>query len=99
MVSENSFLEEMNPKERLEDVVRQTIVDRLALPLTPQSIDEHAPLFGPEAAGGLGLDSLSSLEILAALSDKFQAPLDDIEASDFYSVSALAEYLRRQPTT
>jgi acyl carrier protein len=82
--------------KRLEDVIRQAIVESLSLPVTPDSIDENAPLFGPEAAGGLGLDSLSSLEILAALSDRVQSPLDDIEASDFYSVSTLAEYLRRQ---
>ena len=82
--------------ERFECIIRQIIIDSLNLPITPQSIDEGAPLFGPEAAGGLGLDSLSSLEILAALSDRFQSPLDDIEASDFFSVSTLADYLRRQ---
>lgn len=82
--------------ERLEDVIRKTIVEALNLPVAPESIDENAPLFGPQAAGGLELESLSSLEILAALSDKFQSPLDDIEASDFYSVSALGDYLRRQ---
>lgn len=81
--------------DRYEDVVRRTIVESLGLQIAPESIDETAPLFGPESAGGLGLDSLSSLEILAALSDKFQSPLDDIEASDFYSVAGIAEYLRR----
>jgi acyl carrier protein len=82
--------------EHIADVIRKTIVEALNLPVTPQSIDENAPLFGPEAVGGLALESLSSLEILAALSDKFQSPLDDIEASDFYSVTSLADYLRRQ---
>ena len=85
--------------ERIEDVIRKTIVDSLTLSIAPESIDENAPLFGPEAAGGLGLDSLSSLEILAALSDRFQSPLDDIEAGDFYSVSSLADYLRKQVET
>ena len=82
--------------ERIEDVIRKTIVEALNLPIKPESVDENAPLFGPAAAGGLELESLSSLEILAALSDKFQSPLDDIETSDFLSVSALADYLRRQ---
>jgi acyl carrier protein len=81
--------------DRLEDTIRRTIVDTLALAVAPESIDESAPLFGPESAGGLGLDSLTSLEILAAFSDKYQSPLDDIEASDFYSVSTLADYFRR----
>lgn len=82
--------------ERMEDEIQQTIVDALGLSIAPSSISEDAPLFGPEAGGGLGLDSLNSLEILAALSDKFQSPLDNIEASDFYSVSTLATYLRRE---
>lgn len=82
--------------ERLEDTIQQTIVDALGLSIASKSIAEDAPLFGPEAGGGLGLDSLNSLEILAALSDKFQSPLDNIEASDFYSVSTLAAYLRRE---
>jgi acyl carrier protein len=82
--------------ERMESVIQQTIVDALGLSVAPSSIAEDAPLFSPEAGGGLGLDSLNSLEILAALSDKFQSPLDTIEASDFYSVSTLAAYLRRE---
>lgn len=88
----------MSVPGRLEDVVRQTIVDTLTLSIPYESIAEDAPLFGPESTGGLGLDSLSSLEILAALSDKFQSPLDDIEPADFFSVFTLAEYLRRQST-
>jgi acyl carrier protein len=81
--------------ERTEDIVRNTIVSCLALPIPPENIDENAPLFGPESAGGLSLDSLNSLEILAALSDRFQSPLDTIEGSDFVSVSTLADYIRR----
>jgi len=81
--------------ETLKTTIREIIVTALALRIDPATIDENAPLFGPEKAGGLGLDSLSSLEILAALSDRFQSPLDDIEAGDFYSVASLAEYLHR----
>ena len=87
--SVEEFPQRMTVTERIEDVIRKTIVEALNLPAAPESIDENAPLFGPEASGGLALESLSSLEILAALSDKFQSPLDDIEAADFYSVSSL----------
>ncbi len=80
--------------DHLEEVIQQTIVDALGLSISPDSIAKDAPLFGAEAAGGIGLDSLNSLEILAALSDKFQSPLDTIQASDFFSVSTLADYLR-----
>ena len=81
--------------ENLEGVVQQTIVESLNLSIDPSSLAVDAPLFAADSAGGLGLDSLNSLEILAALSDRFQAPLDDIEASDFYSIATLAEYLKR----
>ena len=79
-----------------EDLVRTIMVQALELPVRPEEIDVNAPLFGPQTAGGLGLDSLSSLEILAALSNHFELPFEDVEASDFQTVSTLASYLRRQ---
>jgi hypothetical protein len=51
----------------LEDVVRTSIVESLELPISPEEIGLETPLFGPTSAGGLGLDSLASLEILTAL--------------------------------
>jgi acyl carrier protein len=76
----------------LEDQIKEIIVQRLTLSVSPADLKSDAPLFGPD---GLDLDSLSSLEILAGLADKFDLPLDDIEAGDFESVATLADYLRR----
>ena len=75
--------------------MRESIVESLELPTPPAEIGLEAPLFGPTSAGGLGLDSLASLEILTALSMRTDLPFDDIEAADFRSVSTLADYIRR----
>jgi len=79
----------------IEDVVRQIIVDRLELPISADDIDVDAPLFGAPSVGGLGLDSLSSLDLLGGLSDTYKLPLEDIGTEDFRSVRTLADYLRK----
>lgn len=81
---------------RLEETVRHIIVECLELPAEVQTIKVSTPLFGSKWNGGLGLDSLSKLEILAELAARFDHPMDDIESSDFQSISTLADYLRRK---
>ena len=80
---------------RLESIIQQLIIECLEIPPSLQQIEVEAPLFGPRKDGGLELDSLASLEILAALSDRFGLPLDDVEPEDFRTISSLADYLRR----
>ena len=65
------------------------------LPVAPTELPADASLFAPQFAGGMELDSLASLEIMAAISDRFQLPLDDMEPADFTNISSLADYLRR----
>ncbi len=81
--------------DRLESIIRQAIVECLEIPPSMQQIASDAPLFGPKKEGGLELDSLASLEILAALSDRFGLALDDVEPPDFRTIASLADYLRR----
>ena len=81
--------------DSVESTIQRIIAERLALPVQPHELSADAPLFAPEFAGGLGLDSLASLEIIAAISDEYQLPLDDIEAADFSNITTLAEYLRQ----
>lgn len=78
----------------LEGVVRDLIVKRLDLHLEPSEIADDTPFFAPASAGGLEIDSLSSLEILSVLADHFQMPLDDIEPANFHSIKTLSDYLR-----
>jgi acyl carrier protein len=79
----------------IEETIRQIIVERMMLPIPPQELALEAPLFAPASAGGMELDSLSSLEIIGGLSDRYQLPLDDVVPADLQTISTLAAYLRR----
>ncbi|MEJ2008092.1 MAG: acyl carrier protein [Acidobacteriota bacterium] len=79
----------------IEETIRQIIVERMTLPISPQELPLGAPLFAPASAGGMELDSLSSLEIIGGLSDRYQLPLDDIVPADLQTISTLASYLRK----
>ena len=58
----------------------------------PASIEDEAPLFGPE---GLGLDSVDALELVVALEKTFDVKIDshEIGKEAFASISALADYV------
>ncbi|WP_395090948.1 phosphopantetheine-binding protein [Armatimonas sp.] len=79
----------------IERTIQEIIVERLELPVSPEEIGVDAPLFWDASQGGLGLDSLSSLELLAGLSERFGLPMEDVETQDFRSIQTLADYLRR----
>lgn len=80
----------------IENILQEIIVARLMLPVTPADLSVDSSLFAPQSAGGMELDSLASLEIMAAISDRFQMPLDDMVPTDFQTIASLADYLRRR---
>lgn len=83
----------------LEDILRELIVERLHLQIAPDELADDTQFFAPARVGGLEIDSLSSLEILSAVADRFQMPLDDIEPGDFNSIATLSGYLRTHGVT
>ena len=77
------------------DKLKTILVKELNLEeLTPQDIDESAPLFGE----GLGLDSLDAVELVVILQKHFGVEIKDMEEgrSAFQSVNALAAYIERR---
>lgn len=76
--------------------VAEVIIERLELEdYTPESFPRDAVLFAPPEGGGLGFDSIASLEIIAGLADTFELPFDDVKREDFMSVDSLAAYIVR----
>lgn len=83
--------------EALNQRIAGVIIDRLQLEgLTAESFPKEAILFAKEHQGGMGFDSIGSLEIAAGLADEFNLELDDISEQDFMSVKTLAEYIGKQ---
>jgi acyl carrier protein len=86
----------MFPMTALQERIAATIIRALELTeYTPQSFPSEAVLFAPEDRGGLGLDSIASLEIISALSNEFDLPFDDPRREDVVSVKALETYIEK----
>jgi len=72
--------------------VKQMLIDRLKLEgMTPDQIDDQAPMFGE----GLGLDSIDALELVLAVEQTFGVKIED-EASGlqaFKNVDALTAFI------
>ena len=78
----------------LKTSLKALIVESLRLEeVKPESIKDDEPLFSPTE--GLGLDSLSALELLSAIEYKYNVRFegDGSAKEHFRSVSTLAAYL------
>src|SRR5256885_13303730 len=78
----------------LKTSLKALIVESLRLDeVKPESIKDDEPLFSPTE--GLGLDSLSALELLSAIEYKYSVRFegDGSAKEHFRSVSSLAGYL------
>ena len=72
--------------------VKEMIIERLKLEgMTPDQIDDQAPLFGD----GLGLDSIDALELVLGIEQSYGVKIED-EVSGlkaFKSVQALTDFI------
>jgi acyl carrier protein len=78
----------------LRTALKHLIVESLRLEdVKPDGIADEAPLFSP--VEGLGLDSLSALELLSAIEFKFKVTFssDGSAKEHFKNVSTLAKYV------
>jgi acyl carrier protein len=79
--------------EALIKELKEEIIQELNLEdLTPDDIDEKAPLFGD----GLGLDSIDALSLIVILEKKYGLKLENPDDGKqiFYSITTIAEYIK-----
>ena len=77
--------------ERLEDQIKQMIVERLFLKIAPEDIDESKSLIDD-----YGVDSVSLLELVVGIEERFGVTVADEEfgVGHFLTVAAMAEFVR-----
>lgn len=75
----------------LETRIKELIVDRLKLDVSPDEIDRSEPLFGE----GLGLDSIDALELVLGVEQEFGVKIEDEEMGTqaLTSVETLARFV------
>ena len=79
--------------EQLINEIKLKLIDALNLDgMTPEDIDNNAPLFGDE---GLGLDSIDVLELLILLEKNYGIRLASPKEGQkvFQSVAVIAQYV------
>jgi acyl carrier protein len=85
----------VEPSDNLIERIKQLIISRLKLmDMTPEMIENDAPLFGE----GLGLDSIDALELVLGLEKEFGVIIPDAEVGKkaFQSVRTMAQYVLEQ---
>ncbi|MFO1487265.1 MAG: phosphopantetheine-binding protein [Verrucomicrobiota bacterium] len=76
--------------------LKSKIIESLNLQdITPDQINDDAPLFGP---GGLELDSIDALELVVMLEKNYGIVIKDMEEGRpaFRSTRALAEFIEQK---
>lgn len=83
--------------EELINTLKSQIIDALNLEeMTPEDIDNDAPLFGE----GLGLDSIDALELIVILDKHYGIKLASPAEGKaiFKSINSIAEYIQEHRT-
>ena len=84
-------------RDEVVQKVRELIIERLNLEITPEQIEADAPIFlGSEVEGskkGLGLDSVDALELVVGLNNEFDITITDEDMDIFESVDQIADFV------
>ena len=80
------------PRELMDEVKGKLIEELNLEEITPEDIDNEAPLFGDE---GLGLDSIDALEIILILEREYGIKIENPGEGKqiFYSVRTFSDYI------
>jgi acyl carrier protein len=77
----------------LEQQIKEKLIETLELKISPDKIDDNAPLF----VEGLGLDSVDALEISAMLSMHFNVEIKDADSAKtvLANIKSIADFVRK----
>jgi len=80
-------------KKRIEDAVKEMMVERLFLKISPEEISDEGDL-----TEELGIDSVSVFEIVVGLEEAYGVSVEDEEFTmeHFRSVRSIADFVRRK---
>lgn len=84
-------------REEVVQKVKELIIERLNLEITPDQIEADAPIFlGSEVEGsrkGLGLDSVDALELVVGLNNEFDVTITDEDMGIFENVDKITDFV------
>lgn len=84
---------------KLEERIKEVIIQRLNLSVDPGEIANDASIFSggldeEASAQSLNLDSIDALEMVVALNKEFNVTITDEDMSIFRSINTIADYIR-----
>lgn len=83
----------------IKSTLKQMLVERLSLKISPDDIADDAPLFrsvDSSSGGGLDLDSVEALEIVVGIEERFGVRVEEGDYVDeFYSIDTVSQFVRK----
>lgn len=81
--------------EELKLKVKEMLIDRLGLDITPDEINDAVPIFGVDEEGnGLNMDSVDALELVVGLNEEFGIKTQSDDLTVLYSVDTLVKLIQ-----
>jgi acyl carrier protein len=89
IVTKSEVVNKIEQRKKVLDKVKNILVERLKLNLSPEDIADNSPLFGL----GLQLDSIDALEIVVGIEQEFKISITDEDMQVFRSVNTIADFI------
>jgi len=89
IVTKSEVVNKIEHRKKVLDKVKNILIERLKLNLSPEDIADNSPLFRL----GLQLDSIDALEIVVGIEQEFKISITDEDMQVFRSVNTIADFI------